>query len=151
MPNARYEKSKSKMLNGEISWINDNIKIALLNSSYPGGFTSLENHEFYSDIAPYVLTGTTNIISLVNKSVIVNGKHGYANSDDIELESITAGQTIAYIVLFKDSGPEINGAPLNGATSPLIVMIDSGYGIGSGTNGSNVLISWNADNGIFKI
>jgi hypothetical protein len=151
MPNSRYVKVNPKILNGEISWLNDNIKIVLLSPSYPGGFASLDTHEFFSDVSSYVLTGTKNIVSLTNKSVNFNGHIGHTGSDDIVFESISLGQTIGFVVIFKDSNVlNIDGFPTDPTTSPLILMIDSGYGVGSGTNGSDILISID-ELGIFKI
>lgn len=152
MPNSRYDKFKSKQLDGEVSWKNDNIKIAILGDSYAGGFVSLEEHEFFSDISSSILTGTKPIVRLENKFAITNGKHGYASADDILFEEISAGQVITYFIIFKDSdSSNLEGHPTNPSESPLILMIDSGYGIGSGTNGGGIVVRWNTQNGIFRI
>jgi hypothetical protein len=157
MANAKYDKARSKFLSGEINWVTDNIKAALVLGTYVGGSTAIKNHEFFTDIASHIMVGNAPIISLTGKAVSSgsdpNIVYGAAVAAQTQFIAITAAQNIGYVAIFKDSGSGVNGAPQgqDGETSPLLVLLDSGYGIGAGTNGSDIIITWNTTNGIFRL
>ena len=147
MSNSLYQKGREKFLKGEIAWLDDNIKVALIKSTYTPDIT---NHEFFSSISSHILTGTTPIITLTGKTAT----NGTADADITTFIAITQNQTISYVILFKD--PDVantNGEPAIGnvGTSPLICMFDSGYGIGAGTNNGDIQITWDINNGIFRL
>jgi hypothetical protein len=141
--NQNYAKAKSALLRAEIDWLNDNIKMAVLGTSYTGGSVAIDNDEFYTAIHAHVMAGGTAIKTLTGKAVTVGTspvKEGVADADDVTFVSITAGHTVGFFVFFKDpDGANIDGPPATGdrASARLIHLIDSGPGIGYGTNGGN--------------
>ena len=150
MANSLYKIAKQHFLEGNIDFLNDNIKVALLKDTYPdAGIIAINTHTSYADISNYVLTGTKAVTSLTTKT----STDGIASAAATDFLGISAGQVISYVVVFKDvdsgDGPPqaING---NFANCPLIAFFDSGYGIGSGTNGGDIRITWDV-NGIFRI
>lgn len=154
--NFIYDNAKYLFAIKEINWVSDAIKVCLLDGSvsgYLGGQTARETHENFSDVSDFVLTGTTSIVHLLNRTADNYGvKKGILNASDVTLTAITAGQTVGYICVFKDSsGNTGNQAPTNPATSPLILCFDSGYGLGGGTNGSDIEIQWNPEFGMFRL
>jgi hypothetical protein len=154
MSNSLYSKCRQKIIQAEIDWINDNIKSALVDGTYIGGFQALDNDEFYTSISGCILTAVAPIKTLTNKVTIVNGVYGAVSADPTTFNNVDPAQTISYIVIFKDPDiNNINGPPNSNdyGSSPLIALIDSGYGIGAGTNGGNIKITWNPTKGIFKI
>ena len=158
MANALYSKGREKFLKGDISWDTDNIKVALLAGTYLGGSVAHDTDEWFSDIASHVLTGTAPIKSLASKttSITNNGTttYGIASAAAVTFSSITSNQTIAYVAVFKDTnGSNIDGEPAaqDQDSCPLIALFDSGYGIGAGTNGGDIRITWDPINGMFKL
>jgi hypothetical protein len=149
--NQNYAHANAAFLQAQINWLGHNIKVAVLSPSYPGGSSSIANHQYYSDIAAYVLTGSTPIKTLTNKTVSVGGAYGVAGADPTTFGSLTSGQIMGFYAFFRD--PDANntdGAPASGnqGSAQLIHLIDSAFGIGSGTNGGDVIVAWNAA-GIF--
>ena len=156
--NALYDKVRPAFATAQIDWLNDNIKVAVLGPTYIGGSVSIQNDQFYSSIANHVLLGTQPIRTLVNKVVNMgvepNIIYGALSGNPVTFVSLTANQTIGYLVFFKDPDPaNVDGPPAigNQASARLIEIIDSGYGIGAGTNGQNIQITWDVTNGIMRI
>ena len=80
--------------------------------------------------------------------------YGALSGNPITFISLTANQTIGYLCVFKDPDPlNTDGAPATGnqGSARLIELIDSGYGIGAGTNGQNIQITWDTTTGIMRI
>ena len=156
MANSLYGSGREGFLRGEISWNNDNIKACILSDTYAGGVTSLNNHTVYSDIASYVLTtdevgGAGNCITLVSKTTAAYGVKGVAGAGNTTFRKISENQTIGYLALFMDAAATVDGAPATPSTAKLIALLDSGQGIGAGTNGGDILITWDQTKGIFKL
>lgn len=154
--NMIYDNAKFLFMQGQINWVSDSIKVCLLDGSvagYLGGLTAKENDTHYSDVSDFVLAGTENVIHIANRTANNYGaKIGVASGNDVTFISMAAGQTIGYICIFKDSTGNIeNIAPTTPTESPLIMLFDSGYGIGGGTNGGNITIKWNTEFGIFQL
>jgi hypothetical protein len=131
MSNALYDSGRNAFLKGEINFIDDTIKMALVSSNH---VPDLSNHTFYSSISGDVV-GTPQTIQ--NKTAVA----GVANSDDVDFGAIATGSTINYILLYKDTG--------TAGTSPLIALYDTATGIPFATSGSEVTIK--IDNGANKL
>lgn len=143
------------MLSGQLNWLTDNIKAALLSPSYVGGSVALYGtsgspptlpNRYYTDIEAYILTGDAPIITLIDKFVSTPDSGtgltiwGAACAGIVTFQNLTANQTVGYYVLFKDPDTNnVNGAPATGnkGSSPLIFLGDEGDVIGQRTNGSN--------------
>lgn len=158
MANSLYNNARVAFANAEINWTSDNIKAVLLSPSYAGGSVSIAGDSNFTSIAPYVLTGTIPSVTLTSKVTSVgtspNIITGALSAAPVTFVSVTAGQIIGYIAIYKDINPaNINGVPLSGdqSTSLLISLFDSGFGIGAGTNGANIQITWDQVNGILRL
>lgn len=126
MANALYNKGKEKLLSAGINMLTDTIKAALVKSAYT---VDLATHEFLSDLGANVLSTNQ---TLTGRSV----NDGVFDASAMTWPSVAAGDTAAFVVLFKDTG--------NPATSPLIYYIDTITNFPTVTNGSDVTVN---DNG----
>ena len=126
MANALYNKGKEKLLSAGINMLTDTIKAALVKSAYS---VNLATHEFMSDLGANVLSTNQ---TLAGRSVT----DGVFDASAMTWPSVTAGDTAAFVVLFKDTG--------NPATSPLIYYIDTITNFPTVTSGSDVTVN---DNG----
>lgn len=116
-----YNTFKRKLLEGDIDFGSDSIKVMLLTSSYS---PSIDAHEFLDDVDTYeVATGggyTEGGQELTSKTVSADNAddEGVFDAADPEWTADVTGFTARYAVLFKDTG--------NPATSPLIAYWDFG-------------------------
>jgi hypothetical protein len=131
MANALYGLGKQAMLNGDIDWDTDTIKVSLVDNTYP---QNLSTDDFYADISAYVL-GTDQ--TLGSKTIAL----GVFDAADVTWTAVTAGDTAEAVVIWKDTG--------NPATSPLLAYIDTITGFPLATNGGDITVQW--DNGANKI
>lgn len=150
MSNQFYDSIRAKFLEGQVNLVGMNVKIALLDSTYVGGNTAITTHTSYADIASHVIPGTTTVVSLTNKTSSKGGVSGAYGADNVIFTAPNGGVTVGFFVIFVDEGSTVDGAPSNQNTATLIALIDSGYGIGSGTNGGNFEVTWDP-RGIFRI
>ena len=135
MANVLYPSARSSFLKGEIDWEDDTIKVVALSSTY----TYASTDEFYSDISGVLDTAT-----ITGATVIDNG---IADADDASFTSVGVGETVAAIVIYKDTG--------TAATSPLIYFADTnsdGTAISRESTGATITVTWSADvERVFKI
>lgn len=131
MANAFYAKGKEKILSGAIDHTTHVIKAALVKSAYT---PNLATDEFFSTISANVLNTPQ---TLAGKSVAA----GVFDANDLTFTAVTAGDTGAYIVIYKDTGVA--------GTSPLLACLDTVTNFPVTTNGGDVPIVW--DNGAYKI
>lgn len=132
MTNALYAKGKQALLDADIDWSADNIKIVLVDTAL---YTvNLATDQFLSDIA-----GGARIATSANLS----GKTstgGVADANDVTLSAVT-GASIEAIAVYKDTG--------SAATSPLLAYIDTATGLPVTPNGGDIVVQW--DNGANRI
>ncbi|OHD21350.1 MAG: hypothetical protein A2Y38_16580 [Spirochaetes bacterium GWB1_59_5] len=134
MANALYVKGKEKMLQGQINWLTDTIKAALVKSAYT---VDLAAHEFLSDLGANVLNTNQ---ALSGRSVT----GGVFDANPMTWPSVTAGDTASFVVLFKDTGVA--------GTSPLLMYLDTITNFPVSTNGSDVTAQDNGGaNKIFSL
>lgn len=131
MANALYVKGKEKILSGEINFITDTIKVALVKNDYA---QNLATDEFYTSISAHVLDTPE---TLAGKSI----SGGVFDAGDATFTAVLAGDTSEGVVIYKDTGVA--------ATSPLLAYIDTITGFPLVMNGGDVTIQW--DNGAYKI
>lgn len=131
MANAFYRKGAQKILNGDIDFDTDTIKVALVKNTYAENLTT---DEFYTAISSHVLDTD---ITLTGVTIT----NGVFDANDVTWESVAAGDTTEGVVIYKDTG--------SAATSPLLAYIDTITGFPLTTNGGNVTVQW--DNGVYKI
>ena len=135
MANALYDKGREKFLKGEIDWLSDDIKIALIDTA---DYTpNLASDEFLDDISGDAIIATSG--NLGNKSAT----NGIADADDVTFENVTGDQA-EILVVYKDTG--------NASTSPLIARIDTATGLPITPNSGDITVQWDSlSNKIFKL
>ena len=134
MANAVYPKGKKAILDGDVDFLTDTIKIVLVDATY----TYSTAHDFLDDIAAGDRVATSAALSSKTTT------DGAFDAADVTFTSLT-GNTVTSWVLFKDTG--------TASTSQLIAYFDtvSGGGALSFTpNGGNFTLSFGAS-GIFTI
>ena len=134
MANAVYPKGKKAILDGDVDFLTDTIKIVLVDATY----TYSTAHDFLDDIAAGDRVATSAALSSKTTT------DGAFDAADVTFTSLS-GNTVTSWVLFKDTG--------SAATSQLIAYFDtvSGGGALSFTpNGGNFTLSFQAS-GIFTI
>lgn len=129
--NALYDHGRQAFLEGEIDWIADDIKVGLVTSGYS---PNLATHQYYSAVVTFVISTP---ISLTSKTTTA----GVANAANITFVAPPVSETVAYLVIYKDTGDD--------ATSRLIALIDTATGLPVSTNGGDITVSW--DTGSIKI
>ncbi|MGA1077024.1 MAG: hypothetical protein ACO307_18145, partial [Ilumatobacteraceae bacterium] len=128
MANAVYPKGKKAILDGDVDFLTDTIKIVLVDATY----TYSTAHDFLDDIAAGDRVATSAALSSKTTT------DGAFDAADVTFTSLS-GNTVTSWVLFKDTG--------SAATSQLIAYFDtvSGGGALSFTpNGGNFTLSFGA-------
>lgn len=149
-----YDHARVNFALGQINWVADNIKVAVLSPAYVAGLVATANDLDFSAIAPFILTGVEPIITLINKVTSVGSNVGALSANPIDFVALDINQIMGFYVVFKDPDPtNVNGAPAlaNYATSPLLVLYDTGFGLGAGTNGFDIQVTWHPTEGMFKL
>lgn len=135
MANALYDKGRQAFLEGDIDWINDDIRVILIDTA---DYTvDLANHDFLNDVPGAARVATSS--SLSGKSAT----NGVADANDVTFSSVTGDPSEA-IIIYKHTGTE--------STSNLIAYIDTATGLPVTPNGGDINIIWdNGSNKIFKL
>lgn len=132
MANALYDKGRQKFLEGSIDWLNDAIKVVLIDTA---DYTvDLATHDFLDDIPAAARVATSG--NLASKT----STDGVADAADVTLSSVSGDESEA-LVIYKDTGTE--------GTSALIAYIDTATGLPVTPNGGDINIVW--DDGADKI
>lgn len=133
MANVLYDFGRELFLGGSISWANDTIKCALINT---GVYTFSAAHTSITSITSGIV-GTASS-AFAGKTVTT----GIADANDVTIAAVS-GSTISAIVIYKDGTPG----------TPLIAYIDTAAsGLPVTPNGGDITISWsNGTNKIFKL
>jgi predicted dehydrogenase len=129
MANTLYDKGREAFLLGDIDWVADTIKVALIDT---GTYTFSQAHDFLNDVSGVVGTAET----LGTKT----STSGVADAADVTFTAVS-GNSIEALILYKDTG--------NSATSPLIAYIDTATGLPVTPTGADITITW--DSGASKI
>lgn len=135
MANALYAKGKQNILDGNIAFDSDTIKVQAIDTAL---YTvNLATDDALNDISGSALIGTA--VALASKTIV----DGVFDAADTNLVAVT-GASAEALVIYKDSG--------SGATSWLVAYIDTATGLPFTPNGGDVLIQWdNGANKIFKL
>lgn len=135
MANALYDKGRQAFLEKLIDWLNDNIKVVLVDA---GAYAiDLANHQFLSDIPGGARIATSG--NLAGKTSAA----GVADSADPTIAAV-AGASIELVVIYQDTGVA--------GTSRLIAAIDTMIGLPFVPSGADVILQWdNGTNKIFKL
>lgn len=139
MANVLYNAFKKRLLDGNLNFGSDTIKVALVTSSYT---PNIDSHDFFDDITNeasgtgYTAGGAT--LASAATSVDNTDDEGVFDAADVTWSS--ASVAAAGAVLYKSTG--------TASTSPLIGYVDFGSTY-TATSG-NFVITWNAE-GIINI
>lgn len=132
MANALYDKGREAFLNGDIDWLNDDIRVILVDTD---DYTvDLANDDFLDDVAVASRVATSSALSSKTST------DGVADAADVTFSLVTGDQAEA-LVIYKHTGTE--------ATSRLIAYIDTATGLPVTPNGGDITVQW--DNGANKI
>lgn len=132
MANTLYNSGRQLFLQGDIDWLVDTIKVALVDT---GTYTFSQSHDYYNDLSGVVGTDQT----LANKTAT----DGVADADDVVFTSVS-GNSVEAIVIYKSTGVS--------STSPLIAYIDTATGLPVTPTGADITITWDSgSNKIFKL
>ena len=105
-----------QLVDAGIDWVADDIKAALLTTTW----TPDRTNDFYDELTNEVANGngyTTGGEALTTKAVATTANVIYLEADDI-VWTFTASTSFRYVVFYKDTGTP--------ATSPLIWYVDLG-------------------------
>lgn len=150
MANALYDKGREAFLTGQINWLSDTIKVALVRTPAPNASpadneykVNLTSHQFLSSIPVESIITTQTLIrsGAIDQAGNHDATNGIANASDITFENVVG--KVGALVIYKQSS---NG---DRASSRLIVYLDQLNGLPYEGVGGNVKIQW--DNGINKI
>lgn len=133
MTKALYDKGRELFLSGLCNWANANIRAALVES----GYVFSASHNVLSDVNAYITVASEISANITNKSIT----SGVADGDNALCSSVTAGKTIAGVVIYVYNATN--------SSARLIAYIDEGTGFPLATDGSNVNVIW--DDGATKI
>jgi hypothetical protein len=129
MANKWYPKGLQHFAQGDIAFLTDTIKVALVATAY----TFSSSDEFVTALGANIVARSSALASKTTTNGVLN-----ANSPVI---SAVTGSVVSYVVLYKDTGSD--------ATSELLVYWDTGTGIPLTPNGGDVSV--NFDTGPNKI
>lgn len=135
MSNALYDKGREAFLKGDIDWLNDDIKVVLVDTDDYS--VDLANHDFLNDIDAGARVATSS--NLAGKTATA----GVADANDATFSAVT-GDVSEALAIYKDTGDP--------STSPLIAYIDAATGLPVTPNGGDIVIQWDdGANKIFKL
>lgn len=136
-----YGKSMLSILNKEIDWNSDVIKVALCTSSYT---PDQDAHDYFNDITNELPTAngyTSGGATLANCAAAYTAGTNVAKFDADDVTWASSSITARYAIVYDSS-------PGTAATNPLIAYVDFGADVSS--TSSNFTITWDAA-GIFTI
>ena len=135
MSNQLYDKGREAFLKGDIDWLNDDIKVILVDTA---DYTvDLATHDNLDDVPSAARVATSG--ALTGRTVT----GGVADAADVTFSSVTGDQSEA-LIIYKDTGTE--------STSRLIAYIDSATGLPVTPNGGDISVVFdNGSNRIFKL
>lgn len=145
MANSLYEKARQAFLNGDISWANDTIKIALVKVDPTGnqGYKAdLSAHQFLNSISTQHVLATS--LQLLDKT----STNGVADASDVTF-SVANGNavtgSVGAVVIYQEG--------VDRGTSRLIAYLDQINGLPiQNANNTSLTIHWdNGQNKIFKL
>lgn len=126
---TQYPTSLKKMIDGDIDFLADTIKVALLQSSY----TYSAAHEFADDLTNEVSGGSYARQTLAGKASALDGTEAVFTADASVWEAVTL--TARFAVIYKDTGDD--------ATSPLIALID--FGGNQSVSAQDFTLKWDGE------
>lgn len=135
MANGLYDKAREAFLAGTLSWLNNTIKVVLVDSAYQ---VNLASHQTLADIPSSSRISFSE--TLTNKAATA----GVADADDAPFTLVPNGTNIAAMVIFQQGASD--------EASKLIAYIDTATGLPLIGPGGPITLAWdNGANKIFKL
>ncbi len=129
MGNALYDKGREKFLKGEIDWLNDDIRVALVSTDAGDNpYTFSAADEFLDDIHTNAVRVTMD--AGLDDKFATDGK---AIAGDVTYTSVTGAEAGALVIYKHNADP---------ASAALIAYIDTGVGLPIVPNGGDIFINW---------
>lgn len=128
-----YGAGLAALLNKEIDWNSDDIRVALCTSGYTPAQTT---HDYFDDITNELSTGggyTAGGSTLANGTITYSGGTATIDADDLSWPAMTG--TAHYAVIY-------DATPGSAATNPLIAYVNFGEDVVS--SGGTFAITWAA-------
>ena len=136
MANTLYDNARKMMLEGDLDWANDTIKVQLVKS---GEYSFDATHVSMDDMAGPAKVGDA---ETMNTSVTGNGA---ADADNVTFPQVASGHQISALVIYKDLGTN------NEVDKLLLVWIDTSTGLPITSNGGDIIVTWDSGtNRIFR-
>ena len=134
MASLIYNSYKDKLIEGNIAYLTDTIKVALVTSSYT---PDQDSHDFFDDVTNEVVgTGyTAGGATLGSKTSTQDNTNNRGVADAADTTWSASTLTARGAVIYKSTGVA--------STSPLMAYID--FGQNYVTSGGTFQINWNAD------
>ena len=126
-----YNTAKKKLVDGDIDWLADTIKVALFTGYTP----NIDTDEFFDDISTeesgtgYTAGGET--LGSKTSTVDTGNDRAVIDAADVTWSGLDVG-TPSHGVIYKDTGTP--------GTSALIAHVE----LGTASNGGDYTIAWNA-------
>jgi len=139
MANWWYTKGLEAFANGNVDWMNDNIKFAFIDGA---DYTLDSGEGGAGDQYYHQITGESGIAVIANSANLSskNCDLGIFDAADETVNSVT-GDQFEYIIVYKDTGTP--------TTSPLLFGYDTASGLPFTPSGSNIQVQW--DSGEYKM
>lgn len=129
MANALYPLARQAFLDGDIDWAANNIKVALVDTTYVYNAA----HQFLTSISSDVVATSGNLSGKTSTN-------GTADANDVVFPAVTGAQVGSFVV-YQDTGVA--------GTSRLILYVDTATGLPLTPNGGDVNLTF--DNGANRI
>lgn len=126
MSSSLYPLGRESFLKAEIALQTDDIRCAILSATY----VYSDAHQFHSSLTGIIASMSTGMTGKTTTA-------GVFDADDVTFPTVTAGQTITGLVIYKWTGTS--------GTSRLIAFFDhtiAGSATSVPTDGSNVPVHW---------
>lgn len=127
MADAMYYKAAEGFLTGQIDWLTDTIKVALIDAADYS--LAISSHQFLSDVPAPARVAT---VTLTGKSAT----SGAADASDVTFPTVT-GDACDALIVYQDTGVE--------GTSRLILWIDSYDSFPITPDGLDIQLAWPND------
>ena len=121
MANQLFVSARQSFLTGGFDWTSANLKMAILDTTYVFD----ENQEFVDEVPG---ASIVQVEDLTNPTAI----DGFANADSLQFDNVVAGNQIAYLIIYDDTGVP--------ATSRLLAYFDTVTGLPTDASGQNFVI-----------
>ena len=149
MANNLYDKGREAFLRGQINWLTDVIKVALIGlppgsnaNPYIAKTSGTDSHQFLSSIPSENILAIQTLVRVLDSAAPRNdAENGVANANDVTFTGVSG--SISAIVVYKDTG-SVN-------SSTLIAFMDDINGSHYVANNETITIKWDPTTKIFKL